>query len=89
MLRRLSVTRRVQLRLQSAALLAPEGGSGFIEGGVTPIYAAATTTVFDAEIMVGYSSDVGIIGEKTAFDGAGSSRIFAVDGGRLKLSNLV
>ena len=56
---------------------------------MTPIYAAATTTiVFDAEITVGYSSDVEIVGENTFFDGAGSSRIFVVDGGHLKLRDL-
>ena len=61
----------------------------FIEGVVTPVYAVSTTIVFDAEITVGYLSDVEIIGESTVFDGAGSSRLFVVDGGRLKLSSLV
>ena len=56
---------------------------------MTPIYAAATTTiVFDAEITLGSSSDVEIIGENTVFDGTGSSRLFVVDGGRLTLRSL-
>ena len=56
---------------------------------MTPVYAAATTIVFDAEITIGYSSDVEIIGENTVFDGAGSSRLFVVNGGRLTLRSLV
>ena len=67
---------------------------GLIGGGVKPIYTAATTIVFAAEITVGYNSDVEIIGDNsmpnyTVFDGAGSSRLFVVDGGRLKLRSLV
>ena len=55
---------------------------------MTPIYPAATTIVFDAEIALGDSSDVEIIGDHTVFDGAGSSRLFVVDGGRLTLRSL-
>ena len=71
---------------------------GFIEGGITKIHAAASTTmVFDDEITLESSSDVEIIGENTVFDGAGPSvasrravpsRLFVVDGGRLTLRSL-
>ena len=75
------------------AIGAPAGSSarllGFIVGGMTPIYAAAKTTiVVDAEITLDSSSDVEIIGENTVFDGAGSSRLFVVDSGRLTLRSL-
>ena len=56
---------------------------------MSPIYAAATTTImFNAEITLGSSSDVEIIGENTVFDGAGSSPLWVVDGGHLILRSL-
>ena len=60
-----------------------------IEGDLSSIYAAATTTiVFGAENTPDISSYVAIIGENTVFDGAGSSPLWIVDGGRLTLRSL-
>ena len=75
------------------AIDAPAGNySGLIkliEGGMKPINVAATTTiVFDAETTLDSSSDVEIVRENTVVDGAGSSRIFVVDGSILTLRSI-